>query len=360
MATDTFFEIKKRVVLFAIFSFSVVSFGQDNQLSTLAKSPQINLQERTYAGVEHNNTDTTRKKSSDEKLSEEEYLIKLSKDYRTVSTANDANFLGVPNNGTMHIEMKEGYNMVGNPYPSAVNVHNFIDSNATINGTLYFLDKVNTDVAANSYATLTKIAYVSNSNKEDLSIGYFKEGDESNWFINIAQGFFVKATSDSKLIFTNSMRRITQANPDFVNSQTVTPQKGLYWLNLSKNNGVYNQMAVGYSSKGTLAEDKGIDGRNINQDFYLTSLIDGNYYSIQGRPEFTSDDIVPLSYSVDVSGTYTIAIDHTVGVFKEGSQNIYIKDKLKNKLHNLTNDSYTFFSKEGTFVDRFTIVYEPR
>jgi hypothetical protein len=360
MAIDTSFEIKNKVVVFVMLSFSLVTFGQDNQLSTLAKSPQVNLQERTCAGVKHNNTDATRKKSSEDKLSEEEYLIKLSKDYPTVSTTNNANFFGVPNNGTMHIEMKEGYNMVGNPYPSGVNVHNFIDSNETINGTLYFLDKVNTDVAATSYATLTKIAYVSNSNKEDLSIGYFKAGDESNWFINTAQGFFVKATSDSKLIFTNSMRRITQANPDFLNSQTAIPFKGLYWLNMTKNNGVYSQMAVGYSPDCTLAEDKGIDGRNINQDFYLTSLIDGNYYAIQGRPEFTTEDIVPLSYRVDVSGKYTIAIDHAVGVFKEGSQNIYIKDKGTNKLHNLTNDSYTFFSKEGTFVDRFIIVYKPR
>lgn len=339
----------------------MVSYAQDKQYSTVTNSTKIKLEEMPLAVSENSSKDAIRKRRAEDKFSlEKGGLIQVLKDQPTLATVYNADFFGVPNNGTMYIEMKEGYNMLGNPYPSGVNVHNLIDSNATISGTLYFLDKGITTVEATSYSTLTKIAYVSNSYKEDATVGYFKAGDESNWFINIAQGFFVHATSDSKLIFTNSMRRISQANSDFVRSKTATTEKGLYWLNLNKNEGVHSQMAVSYSSEGTLAEDKGIDGRNINKDFYLTSLIDGIYYAIQGRPEFTSDDIVPLSYKVAASVTYTITIDHTVGVFEDGSQIIYIKDKAKNILHNLNNSPYTFDSMAGTFEDRFTIVYEPR
>jgi hypothetical protein len=176
----------------------------------------------------------------------------------------------------------------------------------------------------------------------------------------MAQGFFVNAATDSKLIFTNSMRRISRVNPNFKNLQDNVPNKGLYWLNLNNEVGAYSQMAVGYSAEGTMAEDQGVDGQNINLDFYLTSLIDNNEFAIQGRDAFTTTDIVPLSYKVETSGNYTIAIDHAAGIFKNNSQTIYIKDNVKHKLHNLNSGVYSFFSKAGAFVDRFEIVYEPR
>jgi hypothetical protein len=156
------------------------------------------------------------------------------------------------------------------------------------------------------------------------------------------------------------MRRISKANPDSKTSKTVAQKSGLYWLNLNSEDGLYSQMAVGYSSSGTFAVDRGIDGKNINLDFYLTSVIDGDDYAVQGRPEFTLTDIVPLSYKVVTSGAYTISLDHAIGIFEDKSQVIYLKDKKKSKLHNLSGGSYSFVSKAGTFEDRFEIVYKPR
>jgi len=53
---------------------------------------------------------------------------------------------------------------------------------------------------------------------------------------------------------------------------------------LNADSGIYSQMAVGYSNKGTLKDDRGVDGKNINNEFYLTSLIGTDEYSVQGRP----------------------------------------------------------------------------
>ena len=116
-------------------------------------------------------------------------------------------------------------------------------------------------------------------------------------------------------------------------------------------------MAVGYSSDGTLGDDKGIDGRNINQQFYLTSLIGVDDYSIQGRPDFQTGDIVPLSYKVIGAGNYTISIDHKVGLFTGGGQSIYLKDNLTTTIHDLNTGAYSFTSAAGTFADRFEIIY---
>ncbi|HNP32121.1 MAG TPA: hypothetical protein PKN96_02380, partial [Flavobacterium sp.] len=287
------------------------------------------------------------------------YLIRMPWDHPTTATVWNGSFTGVPNNGDVSYAMTTGYNAVGNPYPSRISVKDFIDGNPSITGPIYFWRKTN-DTSSSSYATLTKTAYVANgATGGDTGTGYFNAGNEANWVINIGQGFIVNSTSSTNLNFTNSMRRSSNANQFFKSAQTETSvNSGLYWLNLNTSTGVYSQMAVGYSSEGTLAEDRGIDGKNINQEFYLTSLIGTGEYSIQGRPDFASSDIVPLSYKVGTAGNYTISIDHTSGLFNGGTQLIYLKDNLTNTINNLNTGAYAFTSDAGTFTNRFEIIYQ--
>jgi len=293
------------------------------------------------------------------------YLIRVPYNHPTNPTVYPGVFTGVANNGNITANVStalNGYNAVGNPYPSRLNVWNFIDGNTNITGPLYFWRKTNSsDPLSNAYATLTKIAYTANGSPGgDTGSAFFpSEGSqEQNWVINVGQGFIVKATSGSTINFTNSMRRSLNDNQFFKNDQTVnTVNNGLYWLNLNTSSGSYSQMAVGYSSEATLAFDRGIDGENINKEFYLTSLIGIGEYSIQGRPDFDASDVVPLSYKASVAGNYTISIDHTDGLFTDASQPIYIKDNATATYHDLQTGAYSFASAAGTFSDRLEIVY---
>ncbi|MDN3677964.1 T9SS sorting signal type C domain-containing protein [Flavobacterium paronense] len=293
------------------------------------------------------------------------YLIRVPYNHPTSPTVYPGVFTGVANNGTISPTVStsaNGYNAVGNPYPSRLNVHNFIDGNTNITGPLYFWRKTNTTATSTSYATLTKTAYVANGSAGgDTGTGFFPTGggQEANWVLNVGQGFIVKVTSGSTISFTNSMRRSLNSDQFFKNSTSVnTVGNGLYWLNLTDTTGVYSQMAVGYSAEGTVGYDRGIDGENINKEFYLTSLIGANEYSIQGRPVFDSSDIVPLSYKAVTSGNYTIAIDHTDGLFTDVGQPIYLKDNLTSTEHDLHTGAYTFTSNAGTFNNRFEIIYQ--
>jgi len=287
------------------------------------------------------------------------YLIRVPYNHPTTPTVYNGVFTGVPNNGDVAVPMTIGYTAVGNPYPSRINVNAFIDGNPNITGSLYLWRKTN-DNTATSYATLTKTAYVANGAAGgDTGAGFFNFGDETNWAINIGQGFIVNAVSGSTINFTNDMRISSNHNQFFRDSQTVnTANNGLYWLNLTNSAGIYSQMAVGYSSEGTLAEDKGIDGKNINNEFYLTSLIGADEYSIQGRSDFDLSDIVPLSYKAKTVGNHTISIDHTAGGFTTATQNIYLKDNLTTTVHDLNSGAYTFATAAGTFNSRFEIVYQ--
>lgn len=130
----------------------------------------------------------------------------------------------------------------------------------------------------------------------------------------------------------------------------------LYKLSLSSSNGVYSQLAIGYSADFTLGVDRGIDGSNINNNNYFCSTIIETGYSIQGRPEFSPTDIVPLQYKIGNASNYTICIDSFDGIFK--TQCIYIKDNVTNTIHDLKSGSYSFSSEAGNFASRFEIVYQ--
>ncbi|KAB1154352.1 T9SS sorting signal type C domain-containing protein, partial [Flavobacterium luteum] len=301
------------------------------------------------------------------------YLIRVPKDYSSTTPAiYNGVFTGKPNSGTITFPMSMGgtptigygFNATGNPYPSQINVHNFIDANlSNITGTLYFWRKKN-DQTQTSYATLTKLGYVANSapgGGTTNTFNYFNTANNAanTWVINVGQGFFVKATNAANLVFTNAMRRgVNNSNQFFrTGSKTITSDPSLYKLTVTSNNGFYSQMLVGYSTEYTLGVDPGIDGEldSIDNDYFCSS-IEGAPYRIQGRPEFDISDVVPLQYKIETADEYTITIEQFDGLF--GTQDVFIKDKLTNVIHNLKTGPYIFGSESGTFTDRFEVVYE--
>lgn len=133
-------------------------------------------------------------------------------------------------------------------------------------------------------------------------------------------------------------------------------EPSMYWLDLTSNLGHFSQMAVGYTSEATLGVDRGIDGLNINLNYYLCSTIEDAPYSIQGRPAFVESDVVPIVFKIATAGEYSIDIYYLTGLFL--NQEIFIKDKLTNTIHDLKSGPYSFSSNVGTFDKRFEIVYQ--
>ncbi|GGB67063.1 hypothetical protein GCM10007424_03840 [Flavobacterium suaedae] len=302
------------------------------------------------------------------------YLIRIANDHPSYVNTDTpgapwtGTFTGTPNNGDVAVNMStvlNGYNIVGNPYPSPINVHDFYNTNSgTINAgsALYFWRKRN-DAAASSYATVTMAAYTANSQEGgfgDTGSGTFT-GDPSTWVINPGQGFIVQATG-STLTFNNSMRRGVNNGQFFRMDQENTPSTNIsrLWLNITGNNGEFNQMAVAYSDVTTNELDYGWDGKMLenNDDVKLFSLLgDATKLSIQARAAFTDTDAVAVGYKATNTGSYTISLDHVDGLFEEGQQ-IYLIDNVQNMTHNLTEGGgYNFSTEAGTFTDRFEIIY---
>lgn len=300
------------------------------------------------------------------------------------SAAYTANFIGTPNNGQIACPISYGtalpeddkWNLIGNPYPSAVLAAAFVSSlnNSTIvDGTLYFW-------AHNIPPAMIEDPfygdYVYNYSGNDYAswnmtggVAASSGGAVPNGRIAAGQSFFVKSLAvPGNAIFENSMRVPDWNNQFFRPSADKTSTESLLsddlerhriWLNLRTDTGKFNQTLVGYVQGATLGRDRTFDGETLSDgtaSFY--SLIDGHDLGlvIQGRPlPFTPDDRVPLGYSSNTAGTFSIRLSEFDGLF--ATQDIFLEDKELNVIHNLKEAPYFFAAVPGVHNGRFVLRY---
>ena len=319
------------------------------------------------------------------------YIVRAPQSYSytpTVFVPYTANFIGTPNNGNISCPIYHGtlgvgtnndkYNLLGNPYPSAVDAQAFLTDPANIpviDGTIYFwthnsapsttyVDPFYGDFVINytesDYASWNSLGAVGSRGSAALSGGVVPNG-----IIGTGQGFFTKSTgtapSGNPAIFKNSMR-VTGNNNQFfrlnsnTNNETATLEKHRIWLNLISVSGSFNQILVGYVDGATNGWDRTYDGIRIGlgtgNSFY--SVLHDKDLVIQGRPTpFSEYDAVSLGYKSTLREAFSLRLDHFDGLFE--NQEIYVEDKELNVIHNLKESPYNFRSGIGTYNRRFVL-----
>ncbi|WP_396151494.1 hypothetical protein [Flavobacterium sp.] len=274
------------------------------------------------------------------------YLIRMPDNHPTSPTVWEGSFIGKPNSGDLTFSLSNagnGFNAVGNPYPSPISIETFLDDNSSlIDGDLYFWRKTN-NAAGSAYIT--------------YSGGAFSDGPHTYDNIQPGQGFIVKANSAGNLVFNNLQREV---NTSVFYRSEETGNASRIWLHLKNNtNTIVGNMAVGYRDDATNDIDDQFDGEYINDSsLSLNSIVADTELAVQHRATFVSTDVVPLSFKTNNPGSFEIAINTLDGLFLNEEQQIFLKDNLLNLEHDLRNAAYSFVSEAGTFSNRFEIVYE--
>ncbi|QHI38349.1 hypothetical protein IMCC3317_37400 [Kordia antarctica] len=323
------------------------------------------------------------------------------------SEANTAEFVGRPNNGIINTTVTRGtyagvdypgpgdtevtalddnWNLVGNPYPSAISADAFIVRNAaiitdntspaTITGTVYLWRHLS--VPSDAYADPFYNNYLYNYNEKDY-IQYNSTGSNPfgfNGYIAAGQAFFVlmddAAPTTSTIEFNNSMRDATYSNSQFyrldgyVNTEqpenvetTNTIEKHRIWLDIITSDNTASSTLIGYLTGATNNKDRLYDGDNLSEALtHMYSLVDDEKLAIQGRAlPFQDTDKVPLGVNIGENGNYSIAINALDGLFENTNQAIYLEDLYTNTIHDLRVLPYSFYSEKGIFEDRFVLKY---
>lgn len=279
-------------------------------------------------------------------------------------------FVGAPGNGvitTPIIKSTTAYNLIGNPYPSALDADLFIAANSSvINGTLYFWTH-NTAITNNVY-TANDYAKYNYTGGVGTATPAASGGVTPTGKIGAGQGFFAEAKTSLangtySATFNNAMR--TSGNTQFfknnaptntVNSISEELERHRVWLSLRSSLGAYNQMLLGYVQGATNDFDPLFDGKSLagGNSVSIYTKVGADHLAIQGKSlPFSEMDVVPVGYDTTVNGELTIYLDDFDGIFT--NQNVYLLDKATNTLHDLKSAPYTFVTTSGNFEQRFEL-----
>ncbi|MEP0388003.1 MAG: T9SS type A sorting domain-containing protein, partial [Dokdonia sp.] len=279
---------------------------------------------------------------------------------------------GTLNSGTISIPINyngpatiNNYNLLGNPYASAIDVEAFIAANDAVNQVYYWEHLTDPSAGLPGFGT-------SNFSMNDISVRNaimgivaVNGGTAPGQFMASGQGFGIKADqaqamANTPVVFTNSIR-VTGNNDDF-RTQTTAIDK--LWLNLTTIafEGAVSQTAIGFTSQASSGFDAGYDSPRLGTFLSLFSTLEtGEELAIQGREAFdtTMEILLGFATTVEENTTYTISIDHLEGIGIENTP-VFLIDHLLGTSTDLKETPYTFTSHRGMHTERFTVVFEER
>jgi hypothetical protein len=259
---------------------------------------------------------------------------------------------------------KHGFNLVGNPYPSYINVLSAITTNTEMEATVWYKTRDTQTTPAYHVETVNATSGVgTNASGTGRVTGY----------IPPMQAFWVRAKSNNQSItLSNDNRSHAMADvsmPGYLNTPT-TPLKApkaanqdYQILGLNVSNGTYGDEAIvmvaPQATNGLDAYDSGKMTNGNNNIPEIFTLSDGTQLAINGLGNLTYETEMPLGFTTGTAGTFSIQ-NTLMSNFETGTK-VILKDYAdsNNPVEaDLTNGSYTFSSDvTSNNTSRFSLLF---
>ena len=276
----------------------------------------------------------------------------------------ERSFIGIVNNGNFSTSIwsttlgdkpnwgGDDWNMVGNPYPSALGLKEFWDLNTAsgviTDGVYFWVDDKTGGSGYNEHNSYS----VYNSTGSASGSG---EAPVINNFAASGQGFWLHAGVTGQVEFKNSMRTSNTNQHFYKRSNDV--QRA--WLTVRRTNYISNQILIGLTDDATVGYDPKYDARRLhgNTGLEFSFTQDTALYVILGRPtiSFDEQDIIPLHVFNDTATMHSFHLDSTQNV--NGGNKYYLIDSLVNVIHDLATP-YTVQLDTGNHDNRFYLLYK--
>lgn len=292
-------------------------------------------------------------------------------------------YQGKPNNGdiTLPITANNEY-LVGNPYASAIDAHQFIMDNAptidaagATSGTLYFwehwgggshiLAEYQGGYATYNLSGATPAASLGTNDPLVATGG--TPTKLPGRYIPVGQGFFVKSEASGTIRFNNAQRVFQKegnSSSIFVRSANTNEATSIYdsdnrlkiRLGINTVNGIHRQLLVTQDPNATAGQDWGYDGEITESqmdDMYW--MIQGNKFIIQGTDVIDVNTVLPIGIHTNNEGNNVFTIDALENV--PDNLDIYILDNETNTYHNIKANNFNINLPAGEYLDRFSLVF---
>jgi hypothetical protein len=248
-------------------------------------------------------------------------------------------------------DLYDGWNLVGNPYPSA------IDWDAMSGG----FNNMDNAVYVWNGATGSYGAYIAGS-------GGIGTNGQTN-IIASMQGFFVHSTANGAGFTLNNLHRVHSATTTFKSSRIKSAPADLIKLKVLTSTGKSDETVVYFKANATGEHDAKLDAL---AKFSWNTKSYPNYYNYEDIPNLYSvtnsskipmainalpdtnknNLVVPLGLRLGTSGNVTIS----KASLNISNTNVYLIDKVLNKsIYLNVENSYSFSFTKGDVKDRFEL-----
>ena len=292
-------------------------------------------------------------------------------------------FSGKPNNGDIELPINVGNDyLIGNPYPSALDAHQFILDNGPviegaepgITGTLYFwhhwgggshaLADYQGGYATYNLSGSTPSATFPNNHPDGAMGG--NPNKRPGRYIPVSQGFFVAGSTNGTIKFNNGQRVFakegTNSSVFLRNSDSAFEDpdnadlRMKFRIALNSVGGIHRQLLLTIDDEATTSIDWGFDGmHNEEQIDDMFWMIDSQKFNIQGSNDVSPQVSYPLGLSSHKEGLNTISVEDLENV--PNSIDIYVHDIEKDTYHNLRESDFQFFLPGGEFLEKFELTF---
>lgn len=253
--------------------------------------------------------------------------------------AGTRTFTGTPNNGTLNIGVTDNappaddWDLLGNPYPSGVDIAAWVAANSGIvTGGMSFWD-------VDAYASHNGL----------IGNNFQSTGPNTtagNGILGSCQGFMALATGTGSVTFTNAMRVADNSSELYRLAQLQT-------LKVSAVSAVHgaNQTTVGFYDNSV----DGVDGFDTEKlgilaDISLYSWIAGGEYAINFMSPLAAAVEIPLGMHTIVATNVTFTLDEFTDMDNEF---IYLEDRVAGVFTDLKQGDYVFAASAMHYTDRF-------
>ncbi|SDR72706.1 T9SS type A sorting domain-containing protein [Gramella sp. MAR_2010_147] len=274
-------------------------------------------------------------------------------------------FRGTPNDAKIELPIeKEQVLLLGNPYPSALDLDKFLFENTSTTGIAYFWDSKKN--GNSHYLADYEGGYGTYSPGTGIYIpAIFKRyGDGTitgeigqiypRKIIPIAQGFMVIGKNNGKIHFQNSQRLYqkealgvsTFKSPEITNSSLI--------LSIELDSTYIQELGLAFLENSTINEDHALDARKMNESPQEVSwVISEEKFVVNARPKIDKE-LIPLKISL----SKTSILKFYVSEFNNfNPDRLFVYDAKDDLYYGIKTGSLKISLPEGDYNDRFFISF---
>lgn len=339
----------------------------------------------------------------------EGYTMKGTSGLSTIADTQNYVFFGKPNNAPVtsgslggdlvHTNFDGNFDsngnpkisLAGNPFPSAIDAHKFIDDNAnSIDGQLYLWDHWGGGshqwlLYQGGYAIRNKAGGIAATSHPDVS----QAGNGSKapgQYIPVGQGFYViqKNTYDSgtesysnpgngDVVFKNSQRifkteanvsesvftKISESKLSSIYKKTSDSVQRIR-IGFKSSDGFFRPIMIAFLNGATDELDYGYDA--FAGDFLPKDALffqDNRYLVIQSFGRFEVEREIPIAVFIDEEGAGGIQRFSLESIENFDQKiEVYIKDNRSGETQEITNSTFEVDLEPGEYKDRFSLVFQ--